>query len=182
MKEAHKNGVELIITGESNTRQIKDEKLYYDTFYFYETNLSLYLMRTDTGDIIYEKTYTSMAYNTDENTAIDKSVVIAARDAANEIVDYYYDTWDKIFLNDVNYQLMVTGIEPDGLDLIKQKIALLHPDTEIYVRSHYNGVAILNLVLPLPVQELRYLIKTSPYPNFKIVELSGDYLEAQKEY
>ena len=182
MREAHKAAVELLISGFSKTEKIKEEQLYYDYFFFYQSLIHLSLIRADTGEILYEVEYKSMAYDTDEQTAIKNSVIRAARDAANDIIDYYYETWDKIFLNAADYQLMISGIQQEGLDIIKHKLQLLNPETEIYVRSYYNNTAVLNIITPVSSKEIHELIRTSPYPNFRILEFSKEYLEAQKEY
>jgi len=55
MKEAQKNGIELLISGESHTRLVKKQQLYYDVFYFYESSLRLKLIRADTGEVLFEK-------------------------------------------------------------------------------------------------------------------------------
>lgn len=182
MKEAHKAGVELLISGFSRTEKIKEEQLYYDYFFFYQTNIHLGLIRSDTGEILYDTECKSMAYATDEQTAIKNSVIRATRDCANEIIDYYYATWDKIFLNVVDYQLLISGIKQEGLDIIKHKVQLLNPETEIYVRSFYNNTAVFNIVTPVSSKEIHELIRTLQYPNFRILEFSKEYLEAQKEY
>jgi hypothetical protein len=182
LREAHKAGVELIITGTSETRLIKKEQLYYDFFYFYETDLNLKLMRSDTGEVLYESQNMGQAYSTDEQQAIKTSVAMAIQMVGNEIIDYYYETWNKIFLNEVDYQIMFTGVDDNGLELIKQEIEGLHPDTEVYTRSFYKNIAVLNVVDSGSADELQQLIKTSSFPNFRILEVSGKSLEAQKEY
>ncbi len=182
MKEAHKAGVELIISGSSETYQVKKEQLYYDVFYFYETKINLSLIRADTGDILYEDSAVHMCYDTDERTAIDRCIMLAAHEVANDIIDFYYDVWDKIFLNDVDYQVMVTGIQDEALYLLKQKLEGLESGTEVYVRSFYQNVAVLNLVFPGEPEDIEKVVKTSAFPTYRILEMTDNYLEAQKEY
>ena len=182
LKEAHKSGVELIITGNSTTSLLKKEQLYYDFFYFYQTTLNLNLIRSDTGEVLCERHFKARTYSTIEQQAIRNSVALAAIEVGNEIIDFYYDIWNKLFLNQIDYQVMFTGIDKKGLDLMVDKIKMLQPDTEVYIRSYYNNTAVLNIVNPGASQDLLHLVRTSPYPNFRILEKMDKALEAQKEY
>jgi len=129
-----------------------------------------------------KKSNNSLAYDTDEQQAIKTSVILSAQDVANALIDYYYDIWDKVFLNEVDYQILISGIDKERLKLLTKSIKSLHPQTEIYVRSFYKNTVVLNLMYPGTKNELQHLIKTFSYPNFRILKVTNKYLEAQKEY
>lgn len=181
IEAAHKNGIELIISGESSTQLIKQEQLYYDKFYFYETVIKLKLVRVDTGEILLEQEANALSYSRDAKNAITTSVSKAAQIVTNALVDYYLKIWDKIFLNQTDYQIMLTGVDEEGLHLLTQRIQQLHPQTEVFKRAFYRNTAVLNIVYPGSQDDLQYLLQTSPYPSFRIVKTAKTYIEAQKE-
>lgn len=182
IEAAHKNEIELLISGKSDTRLVKKQQLYYDLFYFYETVVKLKLIRVDTGEILYEQQSSALTYNVDAKKAINNGIAQAARNVVNDIVDFYYRIWDKVFLNKVDYQIMVTGVDEEGIKSLREKIQLLHPEAEVFVRSFFQNVLVLNIVYPGQQTDLEHLLKTSPFPRFRIVRVAGEYIEAQKEH
>ncbi|MCX7765271.1 MAG: hypothetical protein N2246_00985 [Candidatus Sumerlaeia bacterium] len=182
IESANKNGIELIISGESSTQLVKQEQLYYDKFYFYETTIKLKLVRVDTGEILLEQEANALSYSRDLKNAIATSVSRAAQTVTNALVDYYLKVWDKIFLNQTDYQIMLTGVDEEGLHLLTQRIQQLHPQTEVFKRAFYRNTAVLNIVYPGPQDDLQYLLQTSPYPSFRIVKIAKAYIEAQREH
>lgn len=182
LKEAQKNGIELIISGDSQTRLVKKQQLYYDVFYFYENSLTLKLIRADTGEILFEKSHIQLAYDTDEQQAIKNCIIFSTQVVANALIDYYTEIWDKLFLNNVDYQILISGINKEHLKLLTKGIKSLHPQAEVYIRAFYKNTVVLNLMYPGTKDELQHLIKTFSYPNFRILQVTDKYLEAQKEY
>lgn len=182
LKEAQKNGIELIISGDSQTRLVKKQQLYYDAFYFYENSLTLKLIRADTGEILFEKSHIQLAYDTDEQQAIKNCIIFSTQVVANALIDYYTEIWDKLFLNNVDYQILISGINKEHLKLLTKGIKSLHPQAEVYIRAFYKNTVVLNLMYPGTKDELQHLIKTFSYPNFRILQVTDKYLEAQKEY
>ena len=57
----------------------------------------------------------------------------------------------------------------------------LAPKTEVYVKTYYNRIAVVNLVYKGERSELIQAIKRSPYPRLKIMIEKPTALEVQIE-
>ena len=178
---AQKVGVGLFITGTSTTRLIKAQELYYDLYYFYETHMHLKLVRVDTGDILFETDATASSGHINRERAVELSIQRAANMATLKVIEAYLKTWNHLMLNVADYQLMFTGISPDQLEILTKMLKALAPKTEVYVKTYYNRIAVVNLVYKGERSELIQAIKRSPYPRLKIMIEKPTALEVQIE-
>jgi len=179
IRSAQKNGAEIIITGESSTVREKREEIYYDTYAFYRTNVTLKIIRADTGSILDESTATSLAGSTMQSQAINLSIVNAVRKAVFQLAEYYQNNWDKIVRNKGDYLLMFTGVSDEKLELIKKRLSSLDESAAVYVKSFYADTAVVNLVYKGNRQLLKDAIEGSSYPRMHIIKEEGSNFEVQ---
>jgi len=179
IRSAQKNGAEIIITGESSSVREKREEIYYDTYAFYRTNVTLKLIRADTGNILDESTVTSLAGSTMQSQAINLSIVNAVRKAVFQLADYYQNNWDKIVRNKGDYLLMFTGVSDEKLELIKKILSSLDDSASVYVKSLYADTAVVDLIFKGNRQLLKDAIEGSSYPRMHIIKEDGNNFEVQ---
>ena len=179
IRATQKAGAEVIITGTSSSVQEERKELYYDTYTFYRTTVHLKLIRADTGEILKETEVSSIAGSTRKGQAVELSITRAARKAATRIAEYYIENWDPTVLNESDYLFMFTGITDDKIEIIKKRLDSLSDDAEVYVRSRYSDVAVVNLVYDGAREKLIDILEESAYPRMLILKEEENSFEIQ---
>jgi hypothetical protein len=179
--EAERGGIEIFITGTEATSLIEKRELYYDVYYFYQTDVTLKLVRGDTGEILTEVHMSGAAANIDPDRAIEISIRKAVGDAASEIYDYYKKVWNKLILNEVNYQILLTDVSKEDLGLFSELLRSLGKDAEVYIKNYDNNIAVVNLVYGGKRGELLRTMLSASHPRLKVIAQSGKMFELQVE-
>lgn len=174
---AQKNEIELIITGTCETNKLEQKDLYYENYTFYESKISLKLIRVDTGEALVETETSGLATNLDAERAIELSIIRASLKASSEIIDYFKANWNPTILDKANYKIMFTGIQQSQLDVFSSTLLKLGDKTKMYLRSYYHNVAVINLMFKGDKAELLRFLETFPYPTFKIVSIKDNNIE-----
>jgi len=133
----------------------------------------------DTGEILKEVTVTSLAGSVRQSQAINLSIVSAVRKAIAQLAEYYQANWDKIVRNKGDYLILITGVSDEKLDLIKKKLGSLDDSAQVFEKSKYADVAVLNLVFKGNRQLLKDALEASSYPRMHILREEGNAFEVQ---
>lgn len=177
IEAAQKNEIEVIITGKSETNKVEEKELYFDKYTSYETKINLNLIRVDTGEILTQANASGLAINNDPERAIELSIIRAAMQATNEIMDYFKDNWDKTVLDKADYKIMFTGLKKPDLDVLDQTMLSLGHNAKLFLRSYYYDVAVINLVFKGDKKDLLRFFETFPNPTLKIVSVKDSNIE-----
>lgn len=164
-----RHDIEVLVSGSSQTTRIKQQELYYDTYYFYKTVMNVALVRVDTGETLATAEATGTASHTDEQRAIDLSITRAADQAVAKLMDTYSKVWGPMVLDQANYHLLLTGVTPQTLSLVKDSLSGFSRDSKVYERQKYDRTAVLNIVYPGKREDLMKAISTMSYPTMSVI-------------
>ncbi len=147
--EAERNGIDVILTGSMRTAPITTGQILYDSYHFWQTSLDLYLYRVDTGERIAELHDAYSANASNDSQAISKTLDTIVQRTGARLAATLHDMWPNTMLNQANYRLMVSGVDPASLDHIQTMLGGIAPgQARIFRKAYYGDVAVLNVVLP----------------------------------
>ncbi len=164
-----KRGIELLISGSTSTKRDVVKDIYYDTFFFYTTDIQAVMVRVDTREELARVKARGSAADRDEQQAIDLSIRRAATLAVNQMADKFEDVWGYMVLDKADYRILLTGITPKTLTLVKNSIAGISRDTKVFLRQQYDRSAVLAVVYPGSREDLVKAISTTKYPTLGII-------------
>lgn len=164
-----RHGIELLVSGTAATRRDEQKELYYDTYYFYTTTLKVVMIRVDTGDILATAESRGTASHTDEQRAIDLSITRAADQATDNLIVEYEKVWGPMVLDHADFHLLLTGVTPQTLSLVKDSLAGFSRDSKVFMRQSYDRTAVMNVVYPGKRDDLIKAISTMSYPTMSII-------------
>lgn len=171
-----RRGVEVLVSGKSVTRRDSVKELYYDTYYFYSTEMKATLVRVDTAEVLARVTSRGSASHTDQQQAIDISIRRAASEAVRELADQFDLVWGSMVLDKADYRILLTGVTPQTLELVRQRLAGFSQQSKVYLRQSYDRSAVLTMVYPGNREDVIKELETMSYPPLQIVserEVSG---------
>ncbi|MCE5230380.1 hypothetical protein LLG95_12415 [bacterium] len=178
--EAERNGIDVILTGTMNTRPITTGQILYDTYHFWQTSLDLYLYRVDTGELIahVKDSYSANAPN--DAQAISKTLDTIVSRTGTRIATILHDVWPATMLNQMDYRVMVSGVNPATLDHVETLLQSFAPQMRIFRKAYYGDVAVLNLMLPEGKHiDLDYLLRHSTNPQFIVHKVDDKRFEIE---
>ncbi len=179
IRAAQKNDAEVILTGVVSCARADRREYYFETYTFYSTEITLKLIRADTGETLHETTAANVAGSIRQNQAIQLSISGAARKAVAELNEYYNKNWDHSVLNRGDYLLMFTGVNDEKLDIIKRHLKAIDESASVFERSRYMDVAVLNLFFKGSPDLLINAIEKSAYPRMLIISQDENRFEIQ---
>lgn len=187
LTNAERGGVEILLTGQCTTTLSDNTELYYDEYYFYETTLLLRMFRVDTRELISEVVVSDSGAHTDDATAREIAIRKCVNTAVGQLVEAHAQIWPGAILNQTDYQLMITGIDPTVREILVGKLADMPGGAEVLLRSHYADVACINLVHSSPftrtsIQERQALIEfleAMDTPQLRIESVEGTRIVAR---
>lgn len=179
--ECEKAGCELIVTGAVDSTLIEKKDIYYSQYTFYETEVALSLIRVDTGEVLYETRASEIASHTSPERALELSIQRAAVASTNKMADFYKELWQKMILGKTDYQLMISGISKEEVELLTEYMRSLGEDTEFYLRNFYHDVAVLNLDYPGHTDTLLDFLISAPHPRLRVVDVRDSKIELKVE-
>lgn len=171
-----RNGVELLVSGKATTRRDSQKDLYYDTFHFYTTSIESVLIRVDTGEVIGRAQARASASHPVEAEAIKLSIQKAALDVSNQLSEQLFKVWGVMVQEKANYRLLLTGVTPKTLLLVKEALNGFSQDAEVYVRQSFDRTAVLSIKYSGERSTLLKKIATLPYPTLRL--LPGKQVDA----
>jgi len=171
---AQRSGVEIVISGEATTTLIDTDKLYFDDYYFYETEMKASLLRVDTQEVLATSTAKGSAADTDEETAIKLSLDRASELIGAELFAKYDDYWPKVVKMESDFEVLFTGINDELIDVIEQNIYRMGRNIEVNERKQFDKSAVLTINVEglseeNAKQQLIENLNSCPYPTLYIL-------------
>jgi len=139
-------GVEVIITGDASTTLQDQQKLYFDEYWFYESEMHARIIRVDTGEVLLEAKAKGSASDTDPTTAIETSIQRAAQRVAQQLVPSFEEIWPRLVQKRTDYEVLLTGVDGDLVSIITEHVKSLGIGTKVYVRKEFNKTASIGIV------------------------------------
>lgn len=186
-REAQRNEVEVFITGSIKTTSERQEKVYFDDYYFVKTVCDLMLVRSDTGEVLARAHTTTIAGHIDQSKAIASATEAAVDIVTPRILDSFDNQWGKTILSDKRWgkpslrksnllRVMITGTDDNTLDVFRQILTSVDSEAELYTRSYYADIAVLSLCWDGEMKKLLALLKETQHPAFKLTVVGQDSL------
>lgn len=166
---AQRSGVEIIISGTSNTTLKEQKRLYFDEYWFYETEVTAKLIRVDTQQILASATAKGSASEKDQEEAISLSIDRANALVARELFSKYQDYWPVVVQLDGDYEVLFTGVSDELLSIIEQNINRLGRNVEVFTRRKFDKSAVLTIQFDGTASQLVENLNSCPYPTLYIL-------------
>ncbi len=162
-------GVEVIVTGECTTVLQDQQKLYFDEYWFYESEMTAQLIRVDTGEPLFEAKARGSASDKDPATAIQTAIDRAAERVASQLVPPFEAHWPKLVQRKSDYEVLLTGVDSDLVSIISEHMKRLGIDTEVYVRKEFDKSASIAIDTNQPREAVIETIRSCTYPTLSVV-------------
>ncbi len=171
--EAQRHDVDVLVTGTVAVRPIREETIYYDDHFFQEAAAELKLYRVDTGEMLIEVDDRYSANGASVGEATDKALNELLIRMSQKIADHLRGMWGKTMLEKGNYRVLVSGVRSDQKSKIYAFLRTLSDETEIYEKTYYGDVLVVNLVAPaLGPDQLESFLRDSSEPQFDVHRVS----------
>jgi hypothetical protein len=170
---AERRNVELIVTGTTNTTLREQRQVYYETFYFYDCEMSVQLVRVDTGEVLHQTTTTAAASNRDRAEAVRLAIERAAELTANELEEKYQHFWPRVVQSGSDFEVLLTGANDELIRIVTQHLSKVSIDAEISLKKRFDSSAVLTVRSSASRQSIIEALRGCPYPNLTIVREVG---------
>ncbi len=171
---AERRNIEILFTGEATTTLREERKLYYDIFAFYDCEMTVNMIRVDTGEVLATSSATGSASARDRREAITTAITRATETIGNDLIGSYRAFWPDVVQAQADYKLLVTGADEELLNIIRQQLQILAPETDLDVRKTFDQSAILTIRTPSSREQVIEAIQSCPFPTLRIVREVGD--------
>lgn len=162
-------GIEVIVSGESRTELAQKQRLYFDDYWFYDSEMTARIVRVDTGELLFEASGYGSASAKDQGEAAQVAIERAADKVAEQLTEDFEAFWPIVVQGEADYELLFTGVDDELVRIIIQSIERLGRDTKVYVRKGFDRSTMLAVVYPGPKQDLLENLRSTPYPTLSIV-------------
>jgi hypothetical protein len=177
--KAQRNEVEIFITGRIETTTDRAEKVYFDDYHFVQTHCTLELVRADTGEVLSRYETTTKAGNVDVQQAVRTATTAAVKEVAPNLLEAYDKQWGKTVLGNKQWgnpefrrsnlvRVMAIGLEDDEVSVLREILAGVSAQAEVYTHSEFADVAVLNVCWDGETAELLNLLRQAQHPGFQI--------------
>ncbi|MDK2972479.1 MAG: hypothetical protein PWP23_2234 [Candidatus Sumerlaeota bacterium] len=161
-------GVEVVVSGECRTRLADKKKLYFDDFWFYDSEMTAAIIRVDTGEVLFKAKGYGSASSKDQDEAIKISIDRAANQAAAALVTDFEKFWPLVVQSGADFEVLLIGVNEELLRIITQNIERLGRETKVHVRKKFDRSAVLSIEYGGGKQDLIDNLKSCPYPTLDI--------------
>ena len=167
--EAQRQDVDVLITGRLAIHPIMQEEIFYDPYTFENADLSLEMIRVDTGEVLDKVQDSYSAAGSDAAVSIGRVLDSMVIEATKRIAEKLRETWKDTMLLDGNYRLMISGVSPEEVATIGNLLKTISPKLSVYQKAYFGDVAVLNIVCPdvTPEQIEQFLLQTTE-PQFSV--------------
>lgn len=173
LEAAERRNVEILITGTTTTRQRGQNDYYYDTFFFYDTEMTASLVRVDTGEKIDTVTVRGSASGRDRAEAIRQSIERASNDAATTIDEKYASFWPRVVQSGSDYEILLTATNDELIRIVSQHLSQVGIDAEISLKKKFDSSAVLTVRTKAARESLIEVLRACPYPALTIIREIG---------
>ncbi len=164
-----RSGVEVLISGQASTSLREKKTLYFDEYWFYDTEVTFKVIRVDTAETLFEITAFGSASDTGAEAAIQSSIDRAADNAIKDLAPQFNKLWPFVVQDKADYEILLTGSEPDSVRIISKRIEQTTGGAEVYVRKTFDGSTMLTVVTKASREDLLDNIRSCPYPSLKVL-------------
>ncbi len=169
--EAQRANVDVIITGRLRAQSQPDRVVLFDQFFFREGELHLSMIRVDTGEVMRETRRRATANGLDPAAALTALLEAVAQPAAAGLTEGFFTAWGRLMLEQSDFRLAVIGVDETRLASLTHWIRSASPQVEVFVKSFYGDVAVVNVVYPgADADRMIEVIRKSRVPQFRIVQ------------
>ncbi|MGF1572446.1 MAG: hypothetical protein ACFCU1_05175 [Sumerlaeia bacterium] len=166
---AQRSGVEIIITGEADTKLIERKKLYFDEYWFYETEVTASLVRVDTKEVLVKASAKGSASEKDQEEAIGLSLDRANAVVAQRLFDQYQEFWPNVIQLESDYEILFTGVNEELTSIIIQNLERLGSSIKVTTRKSFDRSTVLSVEYDGPRELLIENLSSCPYPTLYIL-------------
>lgn len=176
-KNAQRHGIEVIVSGAINTRQVAREKLYYTDLTVYEAEITLRLVRVDDEEVLKTARVRRRVANKQGQQAISEAIDIVVKEATEQVLTHYATTWAKTVHSAARYRLMLVDVSEDEVQAFVSGLKALHDDTKVYPRNYFGRVAVLNFDYVGNKSLLDNYIRGVSHPQYRLTDHGDDRFE-----
>lgn len=170
---AQRRDVEFIISGKSTTKLREERRAYYDTFFFYDTNLEVSFIRVDTGEKLFTTTTSGSASSRDRADAVRTAIERAADAASIELANYYKGFWPRVVQGKADYEILLTGTDDELTRIVSQQVGRVSTGTTIEVKKKFDRSAVLSVSSSSSRADVINAIRGCSYPTLTIIREVG---------
>lgn len=170
-------GADIVIIGEANADYADTQELLGSTIDFYQTNVDVKVVRTDTGTILAVESVTVRKGTRGKVPAARFSLNEAGKELAKKLVPKIWERWRKEVYNQTDYQLIVNVKDHNRLSAFETSLKNLRGVEGVYRRLFLKNVAILNVDYAGNINELSRNILTLSAFKPEITAASQNRLE-----
>ncbi|MCB2154307.1 hypothetical protein KQI84_05435 [bacterium] len=166
---AQRAGVEIIVSGEVDTTLREQRRLYYDDYWFYDTEMTARMVRVDTGEVLFEATAQGSASDTSQVNAVRTAIQRASDRVAEKLLAQYEEFWPVVVQRGADYEVLLTGITDETLEIVKQNVERLGHTTNVHLRKRFDRSAVLAIEFDGPKADLLDNLESCPFPTLYIL-------------
>ena len=174
---AQRSGVEIIVSGGVSTTLREKRRLYYDEYWFYDTEMTACMVRVDTGEVLFEATAQGSASDKNQVNAVRTAIQRASEKVAERLLEQYQDFWPIVVQKNANFEVLLTGITDETLEIVKQNIERLGRNANVHLRKRFDRSAVLAIEFDGPKSDLLNNLESCPFPTLNILNP-----EAEKDF
>jgi hypothetical protein len=166
---SQRSGIEIIVTGEADINLVEKRKLYFDEYWFYETNVTARLIRVDTREVLAEATAKGSSSEKDQTEAIGLSLDRANEVVAQQLFTKYSEFWPNVVQLQSDYEVLFTGVTPELERIIIQNLERLGGNIKVNTRKSFDRSTVLSIDYDGPRELLIENLNSCPYPTLYIL-------------
>lgn len=177
---AERRGIEILMVGRAATDLREQRDVYYDRFFFYDTELELSMYRVDTRELLARASTKGSASDRARGIAVTTAIERAAQQAASRFASTYSDYWPTVVQSEADFQLLLTGADDDSIRIVSQHLDRLGPGTRVHVKRRLGPSALLTIESGADRERFVELLGELTFPALRVVEEhTGNRFEVQ---
>lgn len=177
-EEAQRLGADILVTGSVHMYGPESRVILFDQFYKVDGELVLRFVRADNNQVLrtFTTTYSASAPTAEE--AIETCIFQMGADAVVAMTKDFLDEWQMTMLDKTQYRVCLTGADEKTVDVFEGELRKLSPEVEVYRKSMYADVAVLNFNLPGAEREqVEDFLRRHRLPQFKVIPTNRGHYE-----
>jgi hypothetical protein len=178
--EAQRHSVDVLITGALDVRAVQQGPILYDEYFFQEADLKLSMYRVDTGELITEVSDRYSASGGSVEEATQKVLDALVSRSTRRLAERLGTVWNYTMLDRADYRLMFSGLDAGRRPNVINDLRRLSPDVQIFEKSYYGGVWVVNVVLPADAPgRMETFLRESTEPQFLIEKIDDRHFRLE---
>lgn len=170
---AERRNVELVVTGECSTQLREQRKIYYDSFFFYDCEMKVKVIRVDTGEVFFETSARNAASAREQADAVRLAIERTAKSVADQVDEAYKGFWPSVVQAKGSYEVLLTATDDELTRIVSEQLKRLGTGTEISLKKKFDRTAVLTIRTSARREELLEVLRSSTYPALTVVGEEG---------